>query len=1011
MRLIELKFAALGPFAGEQRIRFADFEAAGLFLLRGATGSGKSSIIDAVLFALYGESPLKDTSSTQRLRSNFADNQTASYAELLFEVPTGAYLVRRSPRYVKPGNKNATPGTAVLEKVQLVDDQIVGRDPLGAKPAEVNALIPEILGIQHSQFLQTVVLPQGKFAEFVRATPDSRKQLLQQIFKTGQFDRFTEALKEKSKAARADYEALLAQARFLSGSIVGADTTHLAVEDLLEAASEKLADDTSWAHSCELAAQATKANYIEVSCLLTETLNFQRIRKEFTRVKAEKETLEAQATQFAALEQQVRLAQTAKDVVAAYLHWQELKADIAVKEATLAEQFDYTDSLTAGFEGAQAKETKLAEKLKVKEAQLRQFQLLSQKDSFLAEQKAMLASLQVSVDSYEAKISEAEGPLEVFAEQIRQLQEADLEKPAAQAEVTALQERLEYSRQGDQKRAELVLCAEEIGTCKRNYMQAVRDYERAWGVWQADAARQLAAQLKPGEACLVCGSETHPAPAHSTVDVPEAEDLLETPHVNAEAGGEAEISNPAEILAACAQEVTDARVALELKQQQQSELTAQITKFNALAASPTSLIEALLETASNRLNHLEAQLTQAANLTQMLQAAKVQLAEIEKAKLTATVRVEEIGKLVTLLETEVAELRQELQVESAAIDPVSESTRLVAEVTELEQELAVHKQLLGELSSLTSLTQLATNAEETYLNLLADSSFADIDTAQMALVAVPSLEVALQELATYQAECAQAVKAYAELVPQAETIGNLPSVEQLKTTVAVLQKRFDAAQAESIRAATLLTTQKRLFTQLQTQLERIAVQETTSGYLLRLAELASGAKTSAGAAIPLSTWVLIERFEAVIAAANPFIARFSNDRFKLLRVDEDGNSSAQHGGLGISVFDNETEIQRPSKTLSGGETFYVSLALALGLAEVVSSEAGGIDFKSMLIDEGFGSLDPETLDKVLEGIKQINHSGRTVGIVSHVEELRRRISDGIEVVPNPTGGSKLRIYS
>ncbi|MDO5060402.1 MAG: SMC family ATPase [Actinomycetaceae bacterium] len=1021
MRLIELKFAALGPFAGEQCIRFADFEAAGLFLLRGATGSGKSSIIDAVLFALYGESPLKDTSSTQRLRSNFADSQTASYAELLFEVPAGAYLVRRSPRYVKAGNKNATAGTAVLEKVQLVDDQIVGREPLGAKPAEVNALIPEILGIQHSQFLQTVVLPQGKFAEFVRATPDSRKQLLQQIFKTHQFDRFTEALKEKSKAAKAQYEALVSQARFLSGSIVGEDTAQLPVEQLLEAASEKLTADMQWADRCEQAAGAAKADALEASFLLKETLKFQQIHAEFSDIKAQQESLMAQADHFADLDQQVRLAQGAKEVVAAHGRWEELQVEITEKEATLAQQFGFDTSISDGFATAQAKEATLTELLKVKETQLRQLQLLEQKESLLAEQKTAQANLQASVKHYQSRLSEAEKPLDILAEQIRQLKEADLEKPAAQAEVTRLQERLEHSRQGDQKRVELVACAEEIGIRKRDYMQAVRDYERAWEVWQADAARQLAALLQPGEACLVCGSQTHPAPAHTVAGVSAVASSLEekvddsavteSNREIAETSSEVSEVDPAATLAACAQIVTDKRVALELKQSQQGEITAEITKLNALAGSHTRHLEELLESAQGHLQQLDAKLTEATALEQILKAAKDELAEIEKNKLTAEVRGEEIGKLVALLDTEVAQLHQSLQAESVSEDLVFDSTQLAVEVSELEQALAIQKQLLTELSALTSLTQLAINAAESFEKLLDDSSFTNIDEAREALEAVPSLETALQELATYRAQLAQVVETYTQLAPQAEAIGELPNVNGLKAIVGVLQKRFEEAQAQAIRSTTLLASQQKLFAQLQTQLEQITTQETTSGYLLRLAELALGAKTATGTAIPLSTWVLIERFEAVIAAANPFIARFSNDRFKLLRVDEDGNSSAQHGGLGISVFDNETERQRPSKTLSGGETFYVSLALALGLAEVVSAEAGGIDFKSMLIDEGFGSLDPETLDKVLEGIKQINHSGRTVGIVSHVEELRRRISDGIEVVPNPAGGSKLRIYS
>ena len=157
------------------------------------------------------------------------------------------------------------------------------------------------------------------------------------------------------------------------------------------------------------------------------------------------------------------------------------------------------------------------------------------------------------------------------------------------------------------------------------------------------------------------------------------------------------------------------------------------------------------------------------------------------------------------------------------------------------------------------------------------------------------------------------------------------------------------------------------------------------------------------------TWVIMRQFERVLEAANPFLEKFSSSRYELRRVALDPSLRNQAAGLGLAIYDSKTDDNRAPASLSGGETFYCSLALALGLVEVVSSEAGGINLQSMLIDEGFGSLDAETLDQVMIGLERLRDSGRTVGVVSHVAEMQRRISDGITVKANPEGDPRSKL--
>ncbi|MCS4484067.1 SMC family ATPase [Gleimia sp. 6138-11-ORH1] len=991
--MIELNFAALGPFAKEYRIRFADFEASGLFLLRGATGSGKSSIIDAILFALYGESPLKETSSAQRLRSNFASKDTASYAELLFEVPSGAYLVRRTPRYRKPGNKNATAGTAVLEKVSLVDDQIVGREPLGAKPAEVNALIPQLLGIESQQFLQTVVLPQGKFAQFVRATPDSRKQLLQQIFRTQEFDRFTECLKDKAKQAKADYELLVTKASFLTSRILVADTSELALSELLPASQSRLDSLEAKAASFKAEKEHFETAVAEVKLLLKEVSLYQQVLDEFAEISAEKVTLEKQSQQMEVLRHQLQLAKEANPVVAVLTRVEESQAKLSQLFSEVSTRFNLAldvkeVDLKRLLIDSEAKEAELSQQLKEKTRQLNQHRNLLEKETQLEAQVSKCTELDALITTHETKLAAADEPLKRFAETVASLKESAATKQTIEKELLEVERRLESSRKADQKRSELVQCAEEIGRLNRLYFQAERDYEIALRNWESDAASQLAQELAPGVPCLVCGSEEHPALAEREKEFTEVS---------------------ATDLANCMRVRNQAKVDLDLKKQQQKEITAQIVELNQLANAPTGTLESLQADYQADLRELEANVQKATELEVQLQAAKAELAHLENELAAARGRREEVQEQLCSLKAEIASLRAQLSSTVETTDTVVAD--LTARVSELEAAQELQRELVLCVHQLSSQFQVVEETELEAEVKLAESSFSVAAEAFAAAKAVPDYEKAMQSVAEYEARFKQIEATYLKLASKQSLIGNLPAEAALKSLLSKLSTGLEIVREQAIHAVNQLATQQQNFRELKAQLSLIEKQEATTGYLRRLAELAAGAKTEKGVAIPLSTWVLIERFEAVIAAANPFISKFSNGRFKLIRVDEDANSLAQHGGLGISVYDYETDMERPSKTLSGGETFYVSLALALGLAEVVSAEAGGIDFKSMLIDEGFGTLDPETLDKVLEGIKQINHAGRTVGIVSHVEELRRRISDGIEVLPDPAGGSKLRIYS
>lgn len=983
MRLIELNFAAIGPFPTEQRIRFADFEAAGLYLLRGSTGSGKSTIIDAILFALYGDAAVKITSSALRLRSNFAAKDTVSYAELIFEVPSGVYRIHRTPAYLKPGNKNATPATAVLEKLVLIEEQVVSREPLAVKPRDVNDLVPQIVGIAAEQFLQTVVLPQGKFAEFVRATPDARKVLLQQIFKTGQFNQFSELLRERARNARNDYDKLQTRIQQLAVTMLGMEAGELPAAELLSAADETVAEALLQVRQLRSDAVASTQLSVSAKAHLREAILKTELKTKFIEVSAKHAELIAQKTKFAKLAADLTAAEAAQPVLGAadslekaFANTEELLENLGAEFSSLSTA-EISDILTQ-------QQTQLTTALQTEAELKNQLITVGQLDEKHRQLESKIVEVKQLEDTntlYDSRLSAAAQPMLQQKESIENLESAASGLADLEEKLEAVLESLKIVEQADAKRRELVESAENIGLLKRQFEAAKRETENVWQSWRENTAGVLAAKLKPGEACFVCGSTDHPQLAGET------------------ANEETNTQSLAEALEA----ENQANLRLLTEQERHKQLTGEITALNLKAGKMRVTLEAEQQDLEAQIAVAKLNLAAAAKARKDYEAAQAALDNIRSEVERNQIRIDEGYKVIASIQEDIVKLTEQTTGLSTA--------DLTVKATQLRNEILELQDLTNQLTELVSHRKLIQQCQSALEQALMESSFTSVEQARKVVEKVTPIEANFRLLADFEADLKYTQSHYDKIVTQAALIGDLPQISNLKDTVERIENRLKqilTLLASSEARLNILTEQAQHLRRLLNEATEL---ENTNGVLLRLSGLANGAKSVSGVEIPLSTWVLMERFEAVIAAANPFIQKFSGSRFKLIRVDDDANSKARHGGLGIAVYDSETDQMRPSKTLSGGETFYVSLALALGLAEVVSAEAGGIDFRSMLIDEGFGTLDPETLDKVLEGIKQINHSGRTVGIVSHVEELRRRISDGIEVTPLPSGGSTLKVYA
>ena len=1150
MRIHSLTMTGIGPYAGREHIDFDAVGASGRFLLTGPTGSGKTTIIDAIVFALYGDVADSADSSKERIRSTLVGPHTESVIELVFSTGAGVYRVRRTPTYerAKRRGQGTTTQNGTVKLWHLAE---VGGEPLDepvTRVGDADAEIARAVGLSREQFTQTVVLPQGKFARFLRADSSERQHLLKDVFGTGIYDAIQDALIQASRDGARRVEQAAADLRGQVASLGRHPLLTEAPSPTKTADAGKETDDADQAvrpedsspenssseapfggtqealplpmedAGCEEPEEAdagpapTPAQALEAAMagatpdlvalrrIGAEVLEASRHRVAFADARAEaagtvltraqaareeaqslhdllerrralieeKERLAERAEQEADDARRIQAAERASRVrpylvaeQAAHRRAQQAVAALAARAdqsglAHLAERAGGTsvssteDATISDADGLDAAVTPaaLVEPL-VREAQ-RQLTALEDQPSqamagttaagAVAPQNSDAAETPVAADASETDRAEALSPrgLDDLAHQYRrehgqlealvdleaglpvrenasQQREADLQRAAAQleqrteklaerpAQRTALVEKLEAARAAHERleglqdrraRAEerhrAALAVEQLSAqlaqlddaCTQTATLAREATERVRATrlaWISGTAGALAGELTEGDPCPVCGSTTHPSPATAGTD------------------------------GATRQQVEAAE---EHQRQADEALSAAVRERDACAAQ--------LQEAQRTSDGMEAP------------AAKEALEAAATALATARAAADGVEELVERLEA----FDDGTEQERAALDAArsaqeSARSRLEAERETLAQDQQRCLEARGTWPSVTArAAALLVRAKE------AEDASQDIDTARTALAqarsALADLASALTEegfTGAAQATAALmergAIEALSVSVRAAATARERVRLGLEDPEIAALsgqeEDRLEDASAELARADAAARQAASLQARTAESHEHLrravdGVEQAATAYeeaagssadLIRVANLARG-ENEAGT--PLATWVLQARFEEVLVFANERLSQMSSGRYELIRVAEETSRYRRRKGLGLAVVDHlGDERTRDPRTLSGGETFYVSLSLALALADVVSAESGGVSLETLFIDEGFGTLDADTLQTVMAEIDHLRAGGRTVGIVSHVAELRDQIAERIAVRRVASGGSTLKV--
>ena len=1082
MILHTLEFEAFMAYPKRQEINFDALNSAGVFLLNGPTGAGKTTILDAICYALYGETSSDRESA--KLHSTYAAHSGTKPRVLLDVTLHGKRLrIDRTPAYNKPITRGARKGQMREESAKATLAELApGADPADEKAwipisssvAEVNRTIAERTHLTKEQFLKVVLLPQGQFAQFLKSKPKERKELLKKMFPVEHYEQLFAALTEEAKTAQ---QEVAQDENTQRGYLERARAEMLALQALLDAADpdaeEAAGEETSEQLTAESVTAETLDTWIAVGIARAretstrEKQEQQRLTDEAdrnTRLLAERAQLQADWREYEQLcERRTRLTERADEHkaqreelaqarAAAPLHAQYAQVQ-AESQALAAREQEHSACASALEENGRAllaalrdeetsadvtfpEETTFAalpdlepaEQETQLEALLDTLRALQKKDAQLTDEEAAVAALLKQANALEQDKARAEKTLsdltaaaEQLAEELAGYSTADEERTLAAHLVTEAQQKHDAAQQMQQK---LDAASAAVAAAQKQSKRTATAEQKAQEKWQASAQQALAAteefknlqvlrlaqassllarELKDGEPCAVCGSVEHPAPAQ----IAEGEQLVERADLDAAKEREDKAHKQARTHELAKDRATKAH------QEASEALAAARTQYETLAAQGECDVEqtaAQLQQAQTRLAQAQSRVTARDGVLAKVERVRVELQKAQEALRT-------IEGAAVEAQTRHRDAAARCEATAADLAPARAAVGFAQRVEAVEGYRAAHQRLARAVLLLGQARERHALAAAQAQRLLGESAFESAELVQTAVRTPERVDALEQAVAAYELEHArllegfgrEAIVAVAARVAAGEQApddlqGVREQVEQLRAAVHRLTLR-EGERESLLRSLQALRGEYAAFR------AKTAQRYDRAQMLANLAAAARG-DTLGGYEhqVDLVSYVLGAEFERILHSASLHLDRMSEGRYGMVFSDHRAKGSRSGGGLNLEITDTWTGEPREASSLSGGESFLASLSLALGLAEVVQANNGGIELDTLFIDEGFGTLDAETLDMVMGTIESLRDSGRTIGLISHVEEMKNRIPAQI-VVEKGQNGSSVRVNS
>lgn len=930
MRPIELKMSAFGPFAGLTTLKLDALGTDGLYLITGDTGAGKTTIFDAIIYALYGEAS-GNIRTTDMLRSKYANADTATFVELTFVFKDKTYIVRRNPEYLRPSKRGEGRFTKESAKAQLTmpDKEVI------TGLVSVNNKIIEIIGLNKNQFSQIAMLPQGEFMRLLLADTKQRIEIFREIFDTEPYLLLQDRIKRDANELYrlvSDYKKSMAQyvadvycdenSEYNQALINIKNDSQMSIKEILDIIDKIIAQDKSCADKYDKAIISIDKGIDQLNSKLTIAIQTERIKDDYK----------------SALTQLNNLTEEYENVYSIY------KAE--------CEKDSERNELSLNIE-------KSSEKLE-------SYELLEKYKKDYGKKLDKINNITQDIHEDTNSLNECIKQIDNCKKEADILKNTELEIEKLNSKISDIikkKEGVEYLKDVFERKIKAVSQADEA---KDRYMSAFAAYEEANNRYLKmekaffnEQAGIMAAALEEGQPCPVCGSVTHPVPAVAGDDAPTEMQLKKY------------------------------KIYVEDKSKECSELSSQSGLLSGQAESMNNMFFSSIVNFN----------------TQWKEA-------LDNSSDDETIRVDIIQLLADL-----GKILDEAMLEKKNADEnISKYNNLIKMLSDYDKKVEQFKDKINKSKNeLAILSTQNENMQKQISQLEKELGNKDIMQAKKLINDMKLKKVQLDK--AYEA----AKKQYDEYTINIKTLKNRISDLQKQISHTDKQKTPDIdipmyeKQLEDMKKERLKLREKKnivdiriannekVYKSIERVNEKSEKSEKHYSWLRTLSDTVNGS-LSGKSRIKLETYVQMSFFDRIIMRANTRFMRLTDGQYELKRSDSKDNYKNQTG-LELDIIDHYNGTIRSVKSLSGGEAFEASLSMALGMSDEIQSRSGGIQIDTMFIDEGFGSLDDESLSQAVKVLNSLSSSDRLIGIISHVSVLKDRIDKQIVVSKGKTGGS------
>ncbi|MGP4949830.1 MULTISPECIES: AAA family ATPase [Bacillus] len=1025
MRPIQLIMTAFGPYKQKEVIDFDDLGEHRIFAISGNTGAGKTTIFDAICYVLYGEASGEERSDTSMLRSQFADDNVYTSVELTFQLKGKRYEIKRQLGHKKQGNKTIT-GHAV-ELYEVIDEEkIPAVDRFHV--TDVNKKVEDLIGLSKHQFSQIVMLPQGEFRKLLTSETENKEEILRRIFKTDRYKLMRELLDQKRKQwkdvlqekqkERELYFRNVFKLPIRDGSLLETlvEQEHVNTHQVVEALEQETAAYKAEVEQLQVEQDVqtkqlkdAETRFHAAKSVNEKFIDLQQKNEKYNTLQENRTVIEMKETSFKRAEQAKRLLP--------FEQWHEEAMQNEQKAESLLKQIiAKKENIMSNFELAQEKyeavkniepEREKAKKLVQRLEELQPIiASLAEKQLNLQNAEIQIGKLKEGMQNLDRQLEEHTNQKQLMSGELQQLERALEQYVDKVEELTNMREDAKVLKQAYDVWQEKQKFEQEKETAFTKMQEAVRVYENMERRWLSEQAGILALHLHDGESCPVCGSTNHPKKAteqSDAIDEKELNDLRDK-------------KNIAEKLHVQVEEKWN------FYHHQYEQVIEEVKKrgyqSEELAETYSALVQKGKQLATE-VNTLKASEETRKQIAVKIKSVEEKVDALQKQKRdveTEQHRIEmDCMQLRTSYEHDKKNIPENLQTVQAwkvQFDQAMHELKLMEDEWKKVQEAYQHWQnenirIQAEQEGASNQFESAkSKKEETFTRFMKEleqSGFTDQITYKEAKLSDAEMDMLQKEIQSYYSSLEVLAKQIEELQ------GELKDKEYMDITalgehIKDLEINLDIIKEKRQRAQNAVTYISDLHENIRRIDEQIHEEEKAFQELVDLYEVMKGDNESR---ISFERYILIEYLEQIVQIANERLRKLSNGQFYLKRSERVEKRNRQ-SGLGLDVYDAYTGQTRDVKTLSGGEKFNASLCLALGMADVIQAYEGGISIETMFIDEGFGSLDEESLTKAVDALIDLQKSGRFIGVISHVQELKNAMPAVLEVTKQKDGCSQTR---